>query len=696
MASLLVPSNSHAPSDYEIKLNSKVEATTLEIEEAHSDRAPKPKGTERGDTSGWNNEREDIGMCLTWKDVWVTASVGKNGSKTILEGLTGYAKPGQLLAIMGPSGCGKSTLLDALAGRLGSDIRQTGEILINGKKQGLAYGTSAYVTQDDTLLTTLTVGEAVHYSAQLQLPDTMSRKEKKERADFTIREMGLQDAINTRIGGWGVKGISGGQKRRVSICIEILTRPKLLFLDEPTSGLDSAASYYVMKRIATLDKKDDIRRTIIASIHQPSSEVFQLFNNLCLLSSGRTVYFGPASAAKEFFASNGFPCPPLMNPSDHLLKTINKDFEQDIELNLQGTETIPTEEAIRILVNSYKSSEMNQEVHKEVAALTEKDTCSTNKKRKHAGFLNQCIALTKRSTINMYRDLGYYWLRLAIYVALAISLATIFYDLGTSYRSILDRGSFLMFVSSFITFMTIGGFPSFVEDMKVFERERLNGHYSVTAFVIGNTFSSIPYLLLVSLIPGAIAYFLPGLQKDFEHFAYFICSLFACLMLVESLMMIVASIVPNFLMGIITGAGIQGMMIISGGFFRLPNDLPKPFWKYPMFYVAFHRYAYQGMFKNEFQGLIFASNNPNGGYITGEEILRDTWQVNMSYSKWVDLGVLLGMIVLYRVLFLVNIKTIEKLKPIILSFLSSPANSKRTIQITQNPNATPLQQVQVV
>jgi ABC-type multidrug transport system ATPase subunit len=155
------------------------------------------------------------------------------------------------------------------------------------------------VTQDDTLIMTLTVREAVYYSAQLQLPDSMSKSEKKERADTTIKEMGLQDAMNTRIGGWGVKGISGGQKRRVSICIEILKRPNLLFLDEPTSGLDSAASYYVMSRIASLGQRDGIGRTIIASIHQPSSDVFQLFNNLCLLSSGRTVYFGPASEANE-------------------------------------------------------------------------------------------------------------------------------------------------------------------------------------------------------------------------------------------------------------------------------------------------------------------------------------------------------------------------------------------------------------
>ena len=149
------------------------------------------------------------------------------------------------------------------------------------------------------MLSTLTTGETLYYSAQLQFPDSMSIAEKKERADMTLREMGLQDAINTRVGGWGSKGLSGGQKRRLSICIEILTRPRLLFLDEPTSGLDSAASYYVMSRIATLNQRDGIRRTIVASIHQPSSEIFELFHDLCLLSSGETVYFGPASDANQ-------------------------------------------------------------------------------------------------------------------------------------------------------------------------------------------------------------------------------------------------------------------------------------------------------------------------------------------------------------------------------------------------------------
>ncbi|KAK3027454.1 hypothetical protein RJ639_041060 [Escallonia herrerae] len=663
------------PYDYE-RSPAETHSTVLEVEAAST--------TDQREVNINSVGGENDGVFLSWEDLWVTVANGRSGgSKSILQGLTGYARPGELLAIMGPSGCGKSTLLDALAGRLDSNTRQSGDILINGQKQALAYGTSAYVTQDDTLITTLTVGEAVYYSAQLQLPNSMSKAEKKERAELTIREMGLHDAMNTRIGGWGVKGLSGGQKRRVSICIEVLTRPKLLFLDEPTSGLDSAASYYVMSRIARLDQRSG--RTIIASIHQPSSEVFGLFNNLCLLSSGRTVYFGPASSANQFFALSGFPCPSLQNPSDHFLRTINKDFDEDIEQGSVGKKS--TEEVIDILVKSYKSSSTCEEVNRQVAEIHKQEDRPLEKKRTHASVLTQCHVLTRRSFVNMYRDLGYYWLRLVIYVALTVGLGSIFFDVGSSYGSIQAKGSMLMFVASFLTFMAIGGFPSFVEDMKVFERERLNGHYDSTAFVIGNTLSSVPYLFVISLLPGAIAYYLAGLHKGFEHFAYFASVIFVCMMLVESLMMIVASIVPNFLMGIITGAGIQGLMILGGGFFRLPNDLPEPFWKYPMYYIAFHKYAFQGLFKNEFQGQKYPSN-VGRHKINGEYILREWWQVEMGYSKWINLAILFGMVVLYRVMFLAIIKGVEKAKPDVRRFMSP--DPKQMKQVMANPTATPL------
>ena len=155
-------------------------------------------------------------------------------------------------------------------------------------------------------------------------------------------------------------------------------------------------------------------------------------------------------------------------------------------------------------------------------------------------------------------------------------------------------------------------------------------------------------------------------------------------------MMIVASVVPNFLMGIMTGAGILGIMLLLGGFFKLPHDIPIPVWRYPLHFVAFHTFANRGMFKNEYEGLRFASNEVGGGYISGEEVLRYAWQVDMSYSKWVDLAILIGMIFLYRVLFLVIIKVKEKVRPVVVSLSCMSASSKRTIQVMENPNATPL------
>ncbi|CAN4114891.1 unnamed protein product [Withania somnifera] len=559
----------------------------------------------------------DDGIYLTWKDLWVTVPDKKVGRRPILEGVSGYAQPGEVLAIMGPSGCGKSTLLDALAGRLASNTRQSGDILVNGRKQALAFGTSAYVTQDDTLMTTLTVKETVYYSAQLQLPQSMPLYEKKERAEETIKEMGLQEAMNTRIGGWSLKGLSGGQKRRVSICVEILTRPKLLFLDEPTSGLDSAASYHVMNRIIKIAQQD--RRTIVASIHQPSCEVFELFDNLCLLSYGKTIYFGSSSKANEFFAVNGFPCPYRRNPSDHYLRTINKDFD-DIEEGF-GKNIISSGKAIDTLVMSYESSEACLNVTQRVLTISQKNGRLLENKGSQAGFITQCKVLTQRSFVNMYRDLGYYWLRFLIYLALCLCIGTVFHEIGSDYGSIQARSSMLVFVVGFLTFMAIGGFPSFVEEMKLFTRERLNGHYGVSAFVIGNTLSSTPFLLLISLVPGAVAYYLADVQKGIDR------------------------------------AGIQGIMMLNGGFFRLPKDLPMPIWKYPVYYLAFHKYAIQGFYKNEYETFTYFTN---GGL--------DIFQVELTYSKWGDIAIVLGMVILYRLIFLSIIKGKEKFRPVVRGF----------------------------
>nr|XP_025887520.1 ABC transporter G family member 11-like [Solanum lycopersicum] len=301
---------------------------------------------------------------VAWKDVNVMVTLNNGDTRNVLEGLTGYAEPGTFTALMGPSGAGKSTLLDALSGRLGSNAILTGKILLNGRKAKLSFGTAAYVTQDDTLIGTLTVRETIYYSAQLRLPDRMPLSKKRTLVESTITQMGLQDCADTFIGNWHLRGISGGEKRRVSIALAILMRPRLLFLDEPTSGLDSASAFFVTQALHCLSRDG---RTVIASIHQPSSEVFELFDRLYLLSGGKTVYFGQASEANQFFAEAGFPCPSFRSPSDHFLRCSNSDFDKVkatlrelIKFNQYNDDPLnkmTTAEVIRSLVDFYRHSQ---------------------------------------------------------------------------------------------------------------------------------------------------------------------------------------------------------------------------------------------------------------------------------------------------------------------------------------------------
>ncbi|KAL0441236.1 UNVERIFIED_CONTAM: ABC transporter G family member 11 [Sesamum radiatum] len=645
----------------------------------------------------------DVSARLAWKDLTVVVTLSNGDTQNVLEKLSGYAEPGSFTALMGPSGSGKSTLLDALSGRLAANAFLSGTILLNGRKAKLSFGTAAYVTQDDNLIGTLTVRETISYSARLRLPDRMAWSDKRALVESTIIEMGLQDCADTVIGNWHLRGISGGERRRVSIALEILTRPRLLFLDEPTSGLDSASAFFVTQTLRGLSRDG---RTVIASIHQPSSEVFELFDRLYLLSGGKTVYFGQASEAYEFFAQAGFPCPALRNPSDHFLRCINSDFDK-VKATLKGSmkmrfetnddplDKVTTAEAIRTLVDSYRSSQYCYSAKEKIEEISKIKGTVLDSGGSQASFFMQAFTLTTRSFVNMSRDFGYYWLRLVIYIVVTICIGTIYLNVGTSYNSILARGACASFVFGFVTFMSIGGFPSFVEDMKVFQRERLNGHYGVSAFVISNTLSAMPFLILITFISGTVCYFMVRLHPGFSHYLFFVLCLYASVTVVESLMMAIASVVPNFLMGIIIGAGIQGIFMLVSGYFRLPNDIPKPVWRYPMSYISFHFWALQGQYQNDLKGLVFDNQSPDLPKIPGEYILENVFQIDVHRSKWVDLSVLFSMIVIYRIIFFIMIKVNEDVTPWVRGYVArrriqrKSANQNTTITpfaLTQSPS----------
>ncbi|XP_072954155.1 ABC transporter G family member 15-like [Typha angustifolia] len=634
-------------------------------------------GTEMEYQDYMSAKRPTSAAYLVWEDL--TAVLPNYGSrrpaKKLIQGLSGYAAPGRIMAIMGPSGSGKSTLLDSLSGRLGRNVVLTGKVLLNGRKRRLDYGVVAYVTQEDVLLGTLTVRENITYSALLRLPTSLSKAEVTRIVEGTIEEMGLQDCADRTIGNWHLRGISGGEKKRLSIALEILTRPRLLFLDEPTSGLDSASAFFVIQALRQM--AIDGNKTIISSIHQPSSEVFELFDDLYLLSSGETVYFGEAKLATKFFAESGFPCPSRRNPSDHFLRCINSDFDQvtatlkgSMKLRLEAESSsdplskLRTSDIRATLVEKYKSSEYETIARSKIQEISNIDGLTAESdKGSQASWWKQLKTLTRRSFVNMSRDIGYYWLRIVIYIVVAVCVGSIYFDVGTSYTAILARASCGGFVSGFMTFMSIGGFPSFIEEMKVFTRERKNGHYGVAVYILSNFLSSLPFLLIVSIIAGNITYSMVKFRNGFDHYLYFTLMLYAGISVVESLMMIIASLVPNFLMGIITGAGVMGIMMMTSGFFRLLPDLPKPFWRYPISYVTYSSWGLQGSYKNELLGLEFDPLLP-GPKLSGSYVIQTMFGISLDHSKWLDLGVVFIILICYRIVFFLVLKFKERASPL--------------------------------
>lgn len=244
---------------------------------------------------------------------------GSDSSRlVVLEGVHGNIRPGEVLAIMGGSGAGKTTFLDILA-RKNKTGTVMGDIFINGKKMsdGDYKKIIGYVDQEDCLMDTLTVYEAILYSALLRLPTDMPLRAKKFRVQETMMELGISAIANRKIGKEGNRGISGGEKRRVSIACELVTSPSILFLDEPTSGLDSFNAYNVVESLVSLARY--YQRTIITTIHQPRSNIYALFDQLILLAKGRLVYSGPAQKeALDHFAKLGFHCPLGFNTADYL------------------------------------------------------------------------------------------------------------------------------------------------------------------------------------------------------------------------------------------------------------------------------------------------------------------------------------------------------------------------------------------
>ncbi|XVE95924.1 hypothetical protein REPUB_Repub02eG0177300 [Reevesia pubescens] len=622
---------------------------------------------------------------LVWEDLSVSSTNLRNAtSKKLLNALSGFAQPDRIMAIMGPSGSGKSTLLDALSGRLSSNVIMSGKVLFSGKRRSIGCRDISYATQEDIFLGTLTVRETLTYSAHLRLPTTLTKQEIDNIVEDTIDKMGLQDCADKKIGNWHLRGISGGEKRRLSISVEILTQPQVLFLDEPTSGLDSASSLFVVHVLRNIAHDGKI---VVCSIHHPSIDVFNLFDDLYLLSGGETVYFGEAQKAVKFFADAGFPCPTRRNPPDHFLRCINSDFDKIIAILMQtrknfemmplssGSSTImTTTESKARLVEKYKGSDSARNARKKIQeiALIDEENCSeSNTSNPGPGWLKQLRILTRRSTLNICRDMGYYWLRIVFYMLVSVSSGSFFFNIGTSNYAIFLRGKFDGFIYGLMIVLSIGGLPFFTEEIKVFRRERFGGHYGEAVYVLSNFLSSLPFVAAISISSGTILYYMVNLHKGFSHYWYLCINLFCCIAATETSTFIVATLVPNLLMAIGASAGLNVIMMMPSVIFRRPVDLPRFFWYYPMYYISYAAWAVEGQYKNDMIGLEFDPRVPGEPKLKGEMILQSTFGIQLNHSKWWDLAALASLLAVFRIIFYMVLRYKERASSVFHRFCAT-------------------------
>ncbi|EXC04080.1 ABC transporter G family member 15 [Morus notabilis] len=595
-------------------------------------------------------ENSGGGPSLIWENITVVAaenkkSIGKaeSSSRKLLNEISGYAEPNRIMALMGPSGTGKSTLLDAFAGkchgnlishsiltgRLSANVRMAGDVIVKGKKLGTGNcGGISYLNQEDVFLGTLTVRETITYSANLRISYKMSNEEIKELVEKTITQMGLEHCADNKIGNWHLRGISNGEKRRLSLSLEILSQPHIMLLDEPTTGLDSASAFFVIWALTNIAREG---RIVICSIHQPSGYLFDLFDDLCLLSSGEAVYFGEAKLAVKGTTTSHSP----------------------VNLTMKDIRAI--------LIQKYKSSVYATLARNKIEQIKFTEEEIRLSKKSNASWLKQVYTLTDRSFVNMKRDVSYYWIRILFYLGVGVTTGSIYFEIDTSYVAIIARAKCQAFVYGFMLCASIGGLPSIIEELKVCNRERFNKHYGATVVVISNFLSSLPFLVAMALFSGTIIYEMVKLRPGFSHYFYFCINLFCCISITECCMMVVAYLVPNVLMGIGIGISLIVFMMMASEIFRPLSDLPKFFWRYPMSYISFASWALQGVYKNDVIGLEFDPLVPGDPKLKGEMVLETMYGIPLDHSKWWDLAALICLLIFHRLLFFLVLKYKEKI-----------------------------------
>ncbi|KAK9079933.1 hypothetical protein SSX86_001608 [Deinandra increscens subsp. villosa] len=452
-------------------------------------------------------------IILKFENVVYTVKLKGTHEKVILKGVTGMVCPGEVLAMLGPSGSGKTTLLTALGGRLTG--KSAGKITYNNQPFcGSTKRRTGFVTQDDVLYPHLTVTETLLFTAMLRLPNSLTHDEKVNHVDRVVAELGLTRCQNSMIGGPLFRGISGGEKKRVSIGQEMLINPSLLLLDEPTSGLDSTTAQRIMTTIRRLANGG---RTVVTTIHQPSSRIYHMFDKLVLLSEGSQVYYGPASTALEYFSSIGFSTTITVNTADLLLDLANGIPPNTMHDYEQGENAEEERKSVRQkLVTCFETTLQT--------GLYDLEVCNYNQakedsKRSHLESEQWCTSWWHQFKVLLLRGLrerrfeAFDRLRIFQVVSVAILAGLLWWRTPTSHIG--DRIGMLFFFSVFWGFYPLyNAVFTFPQERRMLIKEQSSGMYRLSSYFLARTVGDLPFELALPTSFTLILYWMGGLKPD--------------------------------------------------------------------------------------------------------------------------------------------------------------------------------------
>ncbi|KAH7854075.1 hypothetical protein Vadar_009777 [Vaccinium darrowii] len=486
---------------------------------------------------------------------------------------------------------------------------------------------SAYVMQDDLLFPMLTVEETLMFAAEFRLPRTLSKSKKKMRVQALIDQLGLRNAAKTVIGDEGHRGVSGGERRRVSIGIDIIHDPIILFLDEPTSGLDSTSAFMVVKVLQRIAQSGSI---VIMSVHQPSYRILGLLDRLLFLSRGQTVYSGTPSNIPLFFSDFGHPIPENENRTEFAL-----DLVRELEGSPGGTKALV--EFNKSWQNMKRSTRISNNINGSETpthgclSLKEAISASISRGKLVSGasdasatsmvpnFANppwiEIAVLSNRAITNSRRMPELFGIRLGAVVVTGFILATMFWRLDNSPKGVQERLGFFAFAMSTTFYTCADALPVFLQERYIFMRETAHNAYRRSSYVLSHSLTALPALIFLSLAFASITFFAVGLDGGLSGFLFYFLIILASFWAGSSFVTFLSGVVPHVMLGYTIVVAILAYYLLFSGFFINRNRIPD-YWIW-FHYMSLVKYPYEAVLQNEF-------HDPNKCFVRGVQIFDNS------------------------------------------------------------------------